>query len=308
MPPLGADIALDESQLGGKEIVLSDSATMQLDKLDLALESWKGDSADDYRRHQIELRQALAGCQDRIASAWRVMVKYKETVENYRKDILALIEAVYEAFEAAGTVDKQVELNTLAGLVTGAAALIVAPFTAGASAVAWLGVGATLTSTAIATGLTNKSLRVGATNEAEAVLELVEKGKELVRDARKAAAVLGEASYTITKHLTGEWLDVTDENPNGVRASRPDIVTDDKFTPSEFRPEDRGPNDLKGIDTDDLVKEPPKDPDQERDHQVKPPGFFERLGDELLNPGGRDVYEEQGPDRDGSTDKDKVAS
>ncbi|GAA2821383.1 hypothetical protein [Saccharopolyspora taberi] len=287
--PLGSvrsGTGLSQASLEQKQVELDTSAQENLRKLDVDLQEWEGDAAGNFKKHLIDLELAIGACQDRIAAMYRAVAHYERALKAFRKDVLKAVNGTYAQFEEAEELQKKVALTVLGSVVATGAALVAVPVASGAlaSVAAWSAVGSALTSGGI--GVTN--LTMGGASKGEAVENMVKIGDQLVEDAQEAAGRVGEALYRVTVLSTGK-------NLNEVRPQRPKIVTDEKFDPDEFRHEDQPDEVTDRTSTDDLVQEPKKDADPDRDHHVRRPrDFWDNLRDPFGTERQPDAYEEQG--------------
>jgi hypothetical protein len=282
----------------------------KINHLRTGLRSWEGKAAENFAHYLDEMDKALAMYQDRVAAAWLAIANYRRAIEGIRNDALDLVKAAYDKFDEIDQTKEKQKVTVLSSLVTAGVSLVgvgaAGVGTGGlASVAAWGFVLDAFKSGAVGYGI----LQMGAGTKGEAVENVAEGAKKIVQDAEKAADTVKEALYAVTKSMTGVNLTGrgTEDGPKvddprqreaGMRPDRPDIVTDDKFDPNEFRHDDQPPDSIDRADRDDLVKEPEREPDQARDHSIQDPkdepDSFWDITPPIPVP-KPDAYQEQGP-------------
>lgn len=230
---------------------LGDDATDHLENLETGLRDWHGTACEQYLRHNVDLKRALAGCQDRITAAWRLMGEYRRAVRHMRYDVKELVDKANKSFEDIGNTDESVELTALQTIVSTAVAGLSIPIAGGGAAVAVALAG--VTGALASGGIAEKVLTVDADKPGGVVHNVVKGGWRIVEQAREIEKRLQGACHSLIEHLSPPFLDVTTSNRNGVRAARPDIVAEDRFNPGQFRPGGWSDADVGGIGHGDLI-------------------------------------------------------
>ncbi|TCP43867.1 hypothetical protein EV191_12021 [Tamaricihabitans halophyticus] len=269
--------------LSGVKSQITEDMHQNLNGLDLYLEDWRGDAADNFRRYTYQMKDALMRKQECVSAAEQAMLAYQQMMQSYRDAILGLIESSQAAMdkidEANEMASDKVKLSIIATVVAVGAAL-----TAGAAAPVLAGVGAAL----VAGGTSYQILTMQAEKKGEVIVKMIEEGDKILAEVDDAKERVSKAFFAVTEYVTN----VNEENLPDVRPERPDIVTDDKFDPDDFYHDDQPDGIADDMRTDGLVEEPRKPDDNPRDRRIVDPdaGFWDL--DRML-PSPDDAYPEQ---------------
>lgn len=252
------------SLLDDAYVMLVQDEEEHLGGIDRNLRDWRGEAADDFYTYVTRMRDALTRKQDCVRAAGEVMFRYRTATEEYRRNILDLVDQTYQLLDevraAQAEAAREFKVTVMTSIIT-AAALFVPGGGAMAGPVT-AGVIATITTGALAA----ESLSMGAATEGGVIASAVEHGERIIADAREANARIARGFFSLTEQVTNLRGDL-----HQVRPDRPGLITDDTFDPEQFRPEDATGEVTDRVDRDAVVTEPPRDEDQRRDHAAVDP-------------------------------------
>ncbi|WP_158883226.1 hypothetical protein [Amycolatopsis anabasis] len=295
------------TNLSGANTDIRENFHEHLDGMDIYLEDWSGKASDNFREYVNQLKDALVRKQDCIDATRRSMDAYRQLHTSFKSNVLDLVESTQAALEQVEKDEEarseRMKLTIISAVVAVGAAALAVP-TAGTSlgaAAAVAGVGSAL----VGAGTSAASIQVGGTHKGEVICNLVDEGDKITKEAAEAAGRVEAAFFKVTTFLTN----ISGDNLKQVRPDRPKIITDPKFDPEDFHPDNQPKEDRQNVRKDDLVNEPDRRPDEKRDHYLQDPKDREIEWDQdglisipRVKPPeyGRDAYDEQGPASDGS--------
>jgi hypothetical protein len=214
-----------------------------LDGIELHLANWHGETAEGFRRYlrgPNGIGDALAHKRDRIKATRYALQAYERTISRFYDDVMEFIRKAQKGVEEGELIDKKVTIS----LVSAAFSVGTAAATAGAGGLAiTLAVGEALTAGSAGA---NQTYLEGSSPE-DIIGYMPSKGRPILDTARLNMEKVIAAFKVLPASLVDEKL------PE-VRPARPDLVTDDRFDPGGFHPDNNSGE--SGISREDVVKEP----------------------------------------------------
>ncbi|MBP2335342.1 hypothetical protein JOF41_001520 [Saccharothrix coeruleofusca] len=213
------------------------------------LDDWEGSAAENARSYLRGMEAAINRKRECVDALILVVKAQRAVVEGLRSDVLQLIDKTNTGIEQAGANKTKLVLAVVGAIAAVASAAI--PGGPIAAAV----VGAMMSG-----AVSVYSASLDGHNRAQVIVSMVVAGEEIVARAEEARAQIEKGFAEVAKYLTGNELKY-------VRPDRPRVVSDGGFEPDDFHPEDGyTPQVRDRLPKDDVVVEPPKQPDRPSDH------------------------------------------
>jgi hypothetical protein len=291
-----------QNDLSAAEYFARNGNETALDTLQSQIDgSWDGTAKTEFTTHLGLMEQACLNMSEISDTARELVNSYQEVIITFRSRIANLVNETQAQLDLAATIERQRDLlfwdtlNNLVGALGGATDMP----GGGGMTFNMVGAAAAVASVVQSHILQDQILRLNGDNETQIMVSMLGSGDQIIADARNATSAIAAGMRTLGMYVTdvrnGDNVVMPFEE---TRPSRPELVTDGRFDPAEFRPEDAPDGVVDDVRRDDLVAEPDEDKDEDFWAGNLPPDYEPLPIDPLgilppPQPPTRDPYPEQ---------------